>query len=1118
MKRPCYIFFLIFLSISLHAQLQTAHWYFGNKAGLDFSSGNPVIDTNGKIVTNEGCTSISDEFGNLLFYSDGQKVYDRTHSIMQNGGGLLGHTSSTSSAIVLPKPDNCNLYYLFTIDARELRQNGINYNVIDMTANGGLGAVIEKNIPVPVNGIQQGYEKLAAISNADKTGYWIVTHFEGNFYAFPVTGDGVGMNPVVSPSTVFGGSQFIGYLKASPDGSKLGMGMFSSAGNQNAGYLSVYDFDPATGIVYNEIILYQPETTPGNYYGIEFSPNGKLLYATNIIISSTVATKIYIEQYNLTAPSIAGSKYLVSLNAHYGALQLALDGKIYNSGFEDEYIGAITNPDTAYNPGTGAHPAYNRKYVDLRPYLSLMTSKWGLPTFLNNYFRMAPLNINGLPISEDQQYCVENTLDFNYCYQGGQIQNIHWDFGDGSTSEDFYPTHTYANPGNYTITLTITVYGNTYVHNYPVTIIPKIKPTFAGLPSHYCQNAIPQTLPAVSDNGVTGTWNPSVIDTSTIGTKMYTFTPNDDCAETFVLTVEIKDKITPQFSLKTEYYQNQTPENLPIVSQNGISGTWNPAAIDTSTIGTKTYTFTPNDDCAETFVLTVEIKDKITPIFSLKTEYCQNQTPEILPNISQNGISGTWYPSVIDTSTIGMQTYTFTPDDDCAEPFTLTVEIKNKTTPQFTLRNEYCKDDTPETLPSTSDNGITGVWSPSSVDTSAIGTTSYTFTPYNQCAESISFVVTVTAKTTPVFNLNSSYCLGSAPQNLPAISNNGITGTWYPSAIDTSVAGAATYTFTPDAGQCADVYTLAVMVSVQTDPVFSLTTIYCKDSTPDTLPLTSDNGISGTWNPSVIDTSPIGTKIYTFTPDSGQCATSYTLSVTVNQNIALSTTIPDNIIFCEGDSVVVDAGNDYPSGYYTWTWGNGNTFTGSQLTITEEGDYTLVVSDGSGCSSKFVVTASYYDKPVIKSVSIDGSKITVIAEGENLEYSLDNIIWQTSNVFDKLQEGRLYTVYVRSNGCAAVSINVPLYKITNFFSPNGDGYNDIWKLYPDGVLEASHIIIADRYGKTVYEKFSNTGFVWDGKNGGKPLPTETYWYILEIPATQYLPPMKYTGFILLKNR
>src|SRR3970040_2481571 len=99
-----FIFILFILATPSFAQKEAAIWYFGNYAGLDFNSGNPVALTNGKLVTKEGCTTISDKDGNLLFYTDGSLVYNKNHQVMPNGYGLQGHNSSTQSAIIVPKP------------------------------------------------------------------------------------------------------------------------------------------------------------------------------------------------------------------------------------------------------------------------------------------------------------------------------------------------------------------------------------------------------------------------------------------------------------------------------------------------------------------------------------------------------------------------------------------------------------------------------------------------------------------------------------------------------------------------------------------------------------------------------------------------------------------------------------------------------------------------------------------------------------------------------------------------------------------------------------------------------------------------------------------------------
>jgi len=124
----------------LCAQRETANWYFGSNVGLDFNSGIPELITNGQMITTEGCSTVSDNSGDLLFYTNGVKIWDKTHNVMQNGSGLLGDISSSQSAIVIPNVSNTNIYYVFTADVLQAYQNGgdgngFNYSIIDMSLN-----------------------------------------------------------------------------------------------------------------------------------------------------------------------------------------------------------------------------------------------------------------------------------------------------------------------------------------------------------------------------------------------------------------------------------------------------------------------------------------------------------------------------------------------------------------------------------------------------------------------------------------------------------------------------------------------------------------------------------------------------------------------------------------------------------------------------------------------------------------------------------------------------------------------------------------------------------------------------------------------------------------------
>lgn len=112
-------------------------------AGLDFNSGSPVVINDSQMITYEGCSTISNENGKLLFYTDGYRVWNKNHQMMPNGTDLLGHSSSTQSGIIIPKPNTPGIYYIFTVP--ELAgPDGLRYSEVDMSLNGGLGDITSK--------------------------------------------------------------------------------------------------------------------------------------------------------------------------------------------------------------------------------------------------------------------------------------------------------------------------------------------------------------------------------------------------------------------------------------------------------------------------------------------------------------------------------------------------------------------------------------------------------------------------------------------------------------------------------------------------------------------------------------------------------------------------------------------------------------------------------------------------------------------------------------------------------------------------------------------------------------------------------------------------------------
>lgn len=384
------------------------------------------------------------------------------------------------------------------------------------------------------------------------------------------------------------------------------------------------------------------------------------------------------------------------------------------------------------------------------------------------------------------------------------------------------------NSGTYVFTATSPgcVTGTTFT----VTVNPTITPAFSFSPTaSICEGDAVVTLPNTSLNGITGTWSPAVVSNTANGT--YTFTADaGQCATPVTYTVTVTPKTTPTFSFGTSLTicsGGTVPAALPTTSTNGISGTWTPAVVSNTASGT--YTFTPSSNpCSPPVTFTVTVNPIVPPSFTFGASaiVCEGDPVVTLPNTSVNGITGTWSPAVVSNTASG--TYTFTPDPgQCATPATYTVTVFPKTTPTFSLSPTLtiCAGGTVPVLPTTSNNGLIGTWTPAVVSKTASGT--YTFTSStNPCAPAVTFTVTVNPVVTPTFSFGASQsvCINDPAPVLPAVSVNGITGTWSPAVVDNQNSG--TYTFTPDAGQCA----VAATFTYQVNPIPSITNSIEKDT------------------------------------------------------------------------------------------------------------------------------------------------------------------------------------------------------------------------------------------------------------------------------------------------
>ena len=435
-----------------YAQNKRANiWYFGTNAGIDFNSGSAVSINNGVIVTGEGSAVMCDTSGALLFYTDGIQVYDRSHTQMPNGFGLLGGNSSSQSALIVPDPGNSNQYYIFTIlsDAT----GGLNYSLVDMTLNASFGDITTKNSPL----ISLTGEKITGYQKPGTNDIWIVTHEWGtsSFYSYLLTAAGLNAPVITSVGQVHSTSgSAIGYMKISPAGDKLALAL--SRDNN----FELFDFDANTGVVSNPIILPATDIT----YGIEFSRDGKILYA------SEFQNKIY--QYDLTlgsAAAIIASQLLLlplPVGSEIGSIQMAPDGKIYVCKNSSQFTGVINNPDTL---GQGCN------YVDLGFSIAPNNGQEGLPNFMQSIFTQAPQVPTALLNTPDNHICPGTCIDFINLSQNAT--SFLWSFAGAtpSTSTDVNPTSIcYNTPGAYAVEL-IAINGltsDTLMLNNFITVYP----------------------------------------------------------------------------------------------------------------------------------------------------------------------------------------------------------------------------------------------------------------------------------------------------------------------------------------------------------------------------------------------------------------------------------------------------------------------------------------------------------------------------------------------------------------------------------------------------------------------------------------------------------------------
>ena len=474
-----------------------------------------------------------------------------------------------------------------------------------------------------------------------------------------------------------------------------------------------------------------------------------------------------------------------------------------------------------------------------------------------------------------------------------------------------------------------------------------------------------------------------------------------------------------------------------------------------------------------------------------------------LPSTSLEGFTGSWSPSIVNNTQSG--TYTFTPTSgQCASGGSLTITVNQPISSTFATIPAICNGDTAPVLPATSLEGFTGSWSPSIVNNTQSGT--YTFTPTSgQCASSGSLTITVNQPISSSFATIPAICNGDSAPVLPSTSLEGFTGSWSPSVVNNIQSG--TYTFTPTSGQCASGGSLTITVNQPISSTFATIPAICNGDTAPVLPATSLEGFTGSWSPSIINNTQSGT--YTFTPTSGQCASSGTVSVTVNQKI--TATFNGIAPLCIGETA--------PSLPASSTQGFTGTWTPAVIDNTTSGTYTFVptVSQCANNGSLAITVQSGFDFELSGNCIGNDFIIEVTALNNTINLNTASFVWSNSNGQTVGNNSSTFNVTEYLNSTTAIE-EMPItfsatvtnsegcYKsepitlarifcgIQKGISVNNDGDNEFFDLT---LLNVKHLSIFNRYGMKVYSKGGYTN-EWKGQSDkGDELPDGTYYYIID---------------------
>lgn len=1071
-------------------QQQGAKWYFGANAGLEFQGGAASPLTDGKLNTLEGTSSINDEKGNVLFYTDGVKIYDKDGNLMgalqfnpdgslqkdpttskpivstANLPSLGGSQISTQSALIVPKGTcrGCEYqYYVYTTaEINGTRQ--LTYSIVDMRKNDGKGAIVESNIPVAgTSGTALSTERSAGVKNEQDTTYWVITRDFGS-NLFRITH--ITRNATPRQTTVSAGlsqtatAQGEGYLKIGPapqqsTSGTSGSGTSGTATNPGSNTadgvtrpvamivpgvatttsttgvnnrVELFTFNDKTGALeFKRSIDLGP--APPQAYGVEFSPDGKWLYVTlKGDPKDPNSPSSYILRYDL---SVTDPEQLSLARSEVATSTTQQFGALQIGPDGRIYVSipGQTSLGVIENP--------NATFLDTLRFspngqsLGGQTGQLGLPNQIAN-FNQPPSNGAGL---SHEPFCMGEPTTFTigpYCPD--LLEQYTVNFGDGtapwSGTSTQVPPHTYAT----------TTTSKAYTAILTVETFQKNSDGSRG----------PSCTVVTATDELTAVARPQNI----------TLTNQDICRLPLSATLSI----------------NIQAQNYAWAFAGRIVGRGK--TFEATRIGLYTaYAFNESAECFSKGEANLMLRRPFQLIVTPDTVVCEKSSTTIgvlgAPAYNtfkwSNG-QNTKTISVTDPGRYSVTaTHPFPGNNSVICTNTGTISVSARPNPQvnaLTVGPRSCTTlDGSITLTPTGSNTLTYVWT--GANNAPLATTGNALTGVGEGGYAVRYADAFSCSNTANYTLKSPV--------------NTLAATAVPRDQLCSVPGSGSATLTVTGGT-ASRYSWLNAANTLISSASILTGI---NSGTYSAAISDVNGCTALTTPFRVGLDPTG--FANLGPAQSKCT---------NETLILR---PDSF------TIVGTA--------YRWSTGE----TGNVIRVNQPGTYSVQVSTPNGCSGASSVQVTDRPSPNIALVPeyrlcvSDGFSTTLVAAGPS---SLTYIWPQLARQGPRLEVSRVGSYSVQAtdpSGCSTVATTrvidycEPRVYIPEAFTPNGDGQNDLLDIYTAYTADFE-LKIFNRWGEVVFVSNEPENVKWDGSYRGVLYPPMMYAYVLSY-GSQFDPEM-----------